>query len=473
MSISVNFYNFNKKENSTARPSGTGSAYNVVLKDSCSVEAPEIEINSKPASFYNYAYISDFNRYYYVTGWSYYRGVWSARLKVDVLASFKNAIGRSTKYILRAASDYDPEVKDTLYPLKSETVKQVSQASISGWASGFSGGSYIAYINSGNTDDVGNYGSLGFMYFTPTQFSQLLQALYPDSPETWGNTFLTEVYNVVAGTLLNPIDYITRLVWVPKSLPAGDLPTKFGNYVALYGKNKVVKHGNLLSYKETQTVILDIPKRVDTVRGEWSNTEPYAKYYMYFAPFGLIPLNANDLIGATQISCILTLDMTTGALKMTAYTIGSYGSLKDRIFSGTAQVGVEVPIDKAKTEFVESIESSLGALGVVYQTAIGNYSGIAEEAVGGIGSMGEAPSKSSGGGTRGLLAVEDTIYLYNEYSEFVDEDNANQGRPLCKNRQIFKLSGYIVCKDGEIAISGTSDEQSQIKSYLEGGFYYE
>ena len=180
MAIAVTFYNFNKKENSTERPSGSGTTYNVVLKDGCSIERPAIELNSKPSSFYTYAYISDFSRYYYVSDWNYFRGTWTASLSVDVLATFKSQIGASSVYVLRSSNTYDPEIKDTLYPLKSSSHKMVNQGSVPQWAVNFGGGSYVCYINNGQPDG-GGFGSLGYMTFTPTQFAQLLSALYPDA----------------------------------------------------------------------------------------------------------------------------------------------------------------------------------------------------------------------------------------------------------------------------------------------------
>ena len=176
MSISVNFYQFNKKENSTTRPAGSGISYACVLKDRCTIENPEIELNVKPNQWYNYCYIPDFQRYYFVSNWNYFRGIWTATLKVDTLASYKTEIGSTTKYILRSASEYDKEVKDTLYPLKSETVKMVETGSLWNWASSFAGGTYIAYVNNGKLDNS-SFGSLNYMYFTPSQFGQLLTSL--------------------------------------------------------------------------------------------------------------------------------------------------------------------------------------------------------------------------------------------------------------------------------------------------------
>ena len=55
----------------------------------------------------------------------------------------------------------------------------------------------------------------------------------------------------------------------------------------------------------------------------------------------------------------------------------------------------------------------------------------------------------------------------------VDEDNENRGRPLCKVRTINTLSGYILVTDADIEIAAMEAEQQEIRSYMEGGFFYE
>ena len=55
----------------------------------------------------------------------------------------------------------------------------------------------------------------------------------------------------------------------------------------------------------------------------------------------------------------------------------------------------------------------------------------------------------------------------------VDDDNTHNGRPLCDVRTISTLSGYMLIQDGDVTITGTSAEDSLIRSYLETGFYYE
>ena len=67
--MNVIFYSHLKRSNSTKLPSG-GTEIACVLKDDCSVISPVLEIKTATLPDYNYAYIPDFGRYYYVNDWS-------------------------------------------------------------------------------------------------------------------------------------------------------------------------------------------------------------------------------------------------------------------------------------------------------------------------------------------------------------------------------------------------------------------
>ena len=120
--MNVYFYTFSKRINSTAQPTG-GTLHTVTLKTPSSVMTPTISLvwsgSGSPAA-YNYAYISDYGRYYWVSNWTFSDRQWTATLNVDVLASYKTQIGGSSKYILRAADSSawsgSLEVLDTSYP---------------------------------------------------------------------------------------------------------------------------------------------------------------------------------------------------------------------------------------------------------------------------------------------------------------------------------------------------------------------
>ena len=63
------------------------------LRNESNVVNPSITINIDNPTVYNYAYIPEFNRYYFITNYISLRtGMWQINLKSDVLMSFKDSI---------------------------------------------------------------------------------------------------------------------------------------------------------------------------------------------------------------------------------------------------------------------------------------------------------------------------------------------------------------------------------------------
>ena len=118
--LAVHFWNFSKKQNSTARPSADPVIINCALKEDSGVSAPVLEINQPGAYGANYCYIPEFSRYYYVTEWTYEKhAVWTCTLVCDILATFRTQIGAATLYVLRSSAASDGSVVDDLYPTKT------------------------------------------------------------------------------------------------------------------------------------------------------------------------------------------------------------------------------------------------------------------------------------------------------------------------------------------------------------------
>lgn len=78
-----------------------------VLKENTSVITPTIFIQSDlNLSTYNYCYIPEFNRYYYIINISSVRnGLWQINLKVDVLMTYKNNFNNFDMIIKRIEKD--------------------------------------------------------------------------------------------------------------------------------------------------------------------------------------------------------------------------------------------------------------------------------------------------------------------------------------------------------------------------------
>jgi hypothetical protein len=54
-----------------------------------------------------------------------------------------------------------------------------------------------------------------------------------------------------------------------------------------------------------------------------------------------------------------------------------------------------------------------------------------------------------------------------------DDDPALLGKPLCSKMLISRLSGFVAVENGDIDSGATYNESNAVKSYLEGGFFYE
>lgn len=82
------------------------------LRDSSSIIAPSILIQSNPIG-YNYAYIPEFGRYYYIKNITAFRkNAWMIDLKCDVLMSFKDEILEMSGIVSRLTNGDEYATRD-------------------------------------------------------------------------------------------------------------------------------------------------------------------------------------------------------------------------------------------------------------------------------------------------------------------------------------------------------------------------
>lgn len=140
--MNVIFYNatFNRRQVVKTLPSGT-TLSNLSIKDACDVHDPVIRLGHDASHMnFNYAYIADFGRYYYVDPPELEGKEDIFYLHVDVLMSFAadidNAVGIATR-----SQYYNKNIADNLVvPLESEKIsyRKLSAA--------ITGGTYVAII---------------------------------------------------------------------------------------------------------------------------------------------------------------------------------------------------------------------------------------------------------------------------------------------------------------------------------------
>ena len=224
----VTFYTFKKHYNSTKRPTDSDSpiVFNCNILRGSSVYNPKIELdiglNQTPAHL-NYCVIPAFDsRYYFVREWTFNEGLWIAYLQEDVLASWRNTIGDTSRYILRAAASYDGRIMDAKYPMKSGC--SFSKDTVGTPYSSINAGCFVI----GCVSKGGNFGSLTYHAMTAAEMGSLATALIDPSIISGANNFsLNDASAGLQLNLIDPMQYIKSCIWLPFSaseIPGTDIP---------------------------------------------------------------------------------------------------------------------------------------------------------------------------------------------------------------------------------------------------------
>lgn len=465
--MNINFYNFSKKENSTATPTGEGTVIACTMKTPASLQAPIVELTSATPPTYNYAHIPDLGRYYFVTGVTYNRGIWEVALRVDVLASFKTDIGSTSMYFERSSAQKNGNLVDNFYPATAAST--VSNTTIASGVGGmWTQGKYVVTILDGDS----NTGNTSYL-FLPSAFGAFIQSLMvtgSDMAESiWDS--LTQSIKV---TNYEPLKYIGACYWFPNpnftpGAGASVTSIKMGNFTAT-GFTANALDGNATN---SASYTISIPAHPQAAtRGSFCNLEPFSEYSVNLGPFGNIKLDSTAMAKATSFTITIKLDPFTG--KARAMLVTNLGTVLANL---STQWGVPVMISSGSNVNVGGIGQSLSGLVTMGASAFtgnitgtllsgGNMiSGIADIAKGTISSVGAS----------GAMVDHQYDMTFNaRFFTIADDDNANNGRPYCAVSTPATLTGYMVAQKGLVAsAAATRPELDAVNTYMEEGFYYE
>ena len=457
MAFTVNLYTLSKRDNSTKRPTGTGSEFSCVLKSGSGIMHPTLTFDfgiTNDPSQYNYAYIAAFDRYYFIEEWYFDRALWTAALKVDVLATYKSDIGSANLYVLRCAAEHDGNIIDTLYPSKAGC-SFASDVKTNPWTTGMT---YVVGVvsQSATTGCQTHYGLLR------DAFTQLCTWLLSDVVTTDNGFSINDCSIELQRSLVDPLQFIKSCVLLP--VPIGDTSGTVGATVTVYGWQSEVT-GKVLSENQaiTKTFTFSIQKHPDTSsRGNYVNSSPFTAITLTIPPFGTFDIDTSVTCNASTLTATIRIDQITGKGTL---TVECNGIVLNRI---EAQIGIPISMSSVSRDYLGAVSNVGGAIG-------GLLSG---DVIGGIAGIGNAlqslQARSNTIGTTGAYgALLGDFRLDHQFFRPVADDNTHNGRPLCAKRTISNLSGYMLIQDGDVAISGTSAEDAQVRNYLETGFYYE
>lgn len=468
MAYTVKLGTFAKKRNSTAQPDMTGWAeYAVTLKGGSDLVNPTLTLNISEDVIVNYNYAYLLGSYYYITSKVMERtNLCAIGLKKDTLASFKTAIGSCNLYIIRSSASSDGSIVDRYYPQTANKVV-VGAAFENAPNTGFGGGHYVINVAGKKI------GSSTLYSLTPYNFSQLIGQLMgtvDSAGQGLSNDWLG-VIESISNSIFEPMRYINSVIWFPGEFPGTDYvgatdPMYIGKWQS--GVNYRIINNPVLMLHDEAITLPKHPKAA--IRGKYLNLSPYSQYTMEYDPFGTFALDSSQLVDETQIRATVYADALTGQgiLKVKGETNSA------NLASITTQLGVQLPIT-ASGIGPGTVSSAVSVVGGIGSLFAGNFAGAAGVVSAGIDSAVSAitGSVSSLGSQGGILSFATPKGLTGTFYDVTDDDNLNNGRPLCIMTTPASLGGYMIANKAPLSISATLPEIEEITNFITSGFYYE
>lgn len=466
--ITVKFYSFSKRLNSTKQPTG-GTDISCLVKSDSSIVNPVIELSTDPTG-YNYCYIASFSRYYYIDDIVFVKGIWNVYCHVDVLASYKTEIGNTSGYCTRASAMYDGTLQDDAWTVSTDyTLEITDSAAQYSWA-GFNNGYYVVGIKGYNDGAVN-----GVVYYqlTPAKFNKMIRWFYTNSGS---GTFFGNLAKGVIDSIYNLSDFIISCRWYPFALYATS--QEYNLYIGsvpvldIDATGTPVIQAPILKEYPVNTIewTYTVPKHPEAAgRGVYMNAAPYTRYILK-TPWGVnIPLDSFYMRDKTSLKLSMTVDFTTGQAALDyGHSIPNVGFYADYITY--INFGVDIPLSGTNV--------SVG--GVIGNAAKGVINAFAGDTLGALANVGNAlmsaqadpdPVPSRGGYAPLTMSQP---YLASYFYGVAHVDYIHHGRPYCRNvAPSFLGSGYMQYETYSVAIPGTSEEASNINSYMMSGIYYE
>lgn len=469
MAFNVNLYSLEKRDNSTKRPTGNGTQYSCVMKHGCGILNPSISLDiglTANPSQYNYAYIPAFGRYYFIDEWFFEERLWTAQLKVDVLATYKTEIGNSSLYVLRSSAESNGAITDLLYPAKTGC-SFASDTKTNPW----SGECFVLGVISGDA----NIGSLKYYVISGGMLSYICDKLMdPEQVITTGNKFnLTDASQALQLALVDPIQYIKTCMMLPVN--SGEISNTTGtSNVKVYNFSTNASGSYISSASRIyKSYSFSIPNHPDAAsRGNYVNSSPFTMLTLTIPPWGCIQIDTSVTANASTLNVEIEVDPISGTGVL---VIKCNGIVLNRIES---QIGVPISLSSVTHGVGGAIASGVTALGgasLGVLNAVPMVKEFGDKVSAQIGNAINAQSARTQtvGSTGTFVSNRGEFRLDAQFFRPIPDDNTHNGRPLCAVRTLKNLGGYMLIQDGDVSITGTSTEDSMIRQYLETGFYYE
>lgn len=447
----VYFYNFNKKNNSTARPTGEGTKISVNLKQGTTYQSPTFVLSYEFGAMLGFNYCKWSGHYYFIESTTSitYNHV-EVRCVEDLLATYKDRIGDYTCFIDRS-SKQDLAVSDSLYIPREDWRKDTTIAGepVNVFNNGYAG-TYVVRTCS--------YEGISMYYMYEENLNNLLSFMWSDG--SWGDA-LSDAFTKL---FFDPFKYVLSIEWIPFRL------SNFLNVTDTvklgFWDSKV--SAALIGGTNSPEIKFSYDLGITNTRYEMTDfrfyDQRFSRYYAKLPFVGIVPIDITK-INAKQLTASYFFDVVSGLceiwLKSGANDLSHFQT----------QLSVPVQIGYTSSNPISLINGAIGTgTSMLTGNAIGTATGLLDYA---RSSFSPDPSIIGSNGSITSILENKDAEQYTYTCGAIAPDVTTEGYKDCNRRKIGTLSGFIKCRDASIDVSGFSGDQEQINSYLNTGFYYE
>lgn len=468
------YKNFVKKHNSTKLPNTAYVDVAVLLKDSCSMLAPEIEIQGTIDFQWNYAYIPDFSRYYYINDITYYRGVYTLSLVYDPLASWKNEIRNTTAKVLYCSTYGYNDLNDSRNAARGEFDRQITEAVFDGALSGQQispSGTFL--LTALSKTSVYSTGVMTTYFMTYQEMQKLAEGLVNPAAFEQLKQYFT-----------NPMDAIVECAYIPLDLSSyidlsSSVTVQIGDYTVNGCTARVPLATDLAVKSHSATIEIDWYHKIKNGYSDYRNMSPYTTLEL-FVPFcGSKQISTEMIYNLEALFVDYSVDVMSGNVQAIVWNKGTV----IQEFSGNCKIICPIGQTQSRIDQVSGIATGIAS------TAIGIGTGNAVMTVSGLITAINSVTKPAvhnmmggmSGSSLGAVLGNDVMRwqrfkLSRTTSISSDEPERIReylGLPFNRTHVLLDFTGYVQTSGASVIMGGTDREKQDVNSLLDSGIYIE
>lgn len=473
----VYFYQMTKRNRSTKVP--TSESYVSVtayLKEGTSIIKPVLLLQTFVAGTYNYFYIPDFNRYYFVTDAKSVENMWEVAGTEDYLASYKSSIGSTSCTILYAAGS-TKNIIDSRIPVLATVSQDYTYTAISDVTITTGTGAIILGLTG-----KGSFGP--YLLKNSTDIPDMLDGI-EDFADLITDTFTFTKQLFYGGSAA---ECLRSAIALPLIISAADVSSGTAEDLYLGNYPCTNSNGNAIQgYHITKPVIsfittIDIP----WLSSDWKMNSQYTDICVYLPLIGLISVPATEVMTDSSLTINYSINVTSGDISIEIY--GTTSTRKVCTASGNCAMPTAYGSTGINTsKLTSAIVTGAGTLiGIGAAVATGGISALATAAIGSglaatagqtISAMGGSGSGSGGlggGANQGLDSVIKCFVTQKELTDTQSNFETIMGAPFMGVSTPNQFSGYIQTDGFQFEhVQAFSSEKDMINQLMDSGIYYE